>query len=137
MQCTKPFTEKDVIILNGNDEDFEKMKANMEERRANAKLAKKNKKKKSEDESEPKAKAAKKSDSEPKQKAKEGTKGKQKSSINMNGAASNGLVLDKRSVQKDPKASEVYKSLFTSSDEAKKQNTQHSGWVSFNPQYFR
>lgn len=42
-----------------------------------------------------------------------------------------------KSVQDEPNASETYKSLFTSSDEAKKQNSQHSGWVSFNPQYFR
>ena len=42
-----------------------------------------------------------------------------------------------KSVQKDPKASEAYKSLFTTCDEAKKQGAQHSGWVSFNPQYFR
>lgn len=42
-----------------------------------------------------------------------------------------------KSVQDDPKSSETYKSLFTSCDEAKKQGEQHSGWVSFNPQYFR
>lgn len=39
-----------------------------------------------------------------------------------------------RSIQQDPKASAVYKSLFTSCQEAKKQKQAH--WVTFNPQYF-
>ena len=38
------------------------------------------------------------------------------------------------SVQNDPKASEVFKSLFTSSARAKNQQKAH--WVTFNPQYF-
>ena len=36
-------------------------------------------------------------------------------------------------VQKDPSASAVYKSLFTSSDKAKKQGSAH--WVTYNPFY--
>lgn len=42
-----------------------------------------------------------------------------------------------KTVQDDPNASEVYKNLFTSCDEAKNQKKPHSGWVTFNPQYFR
>lgn len=39
-----------------------------------------------------------------------------------------------KSIQEDPNASAVYKSLFTSSDRAKNQTKAH--WVTFNPQYF-
>ena len=39
-----------------------------------------------------------------------------------------------KSVQDDPNASSVYKSLFTSSEKAKNQQKAH--WVTFNPQYF-
>ncbi len=40
----------------------------------------------------------------------------------------------KTTIQDDPTASDVYKSLFTSSDKAKNQQKAH--WVTFNPQYF-
>jgi Cdc6-like AAA superfamily ATPase len=49
---------------------------------------------------------------------------------------SNGLSNAKKvkSVQEDPNASEVYKSLFNTCDKAKNQQKAH--WVTFNPQYF-
>lgn len=37
-------------------------------------------------------------------------------------------------LQKDPKSSNVYKSLFTSSEECKKKPEQH--WITYNPLYF-
>ncbi|VDP19452.1 unnamed protein product [Echinostoma caproni] len=40
-----------------------------------------------------------------------------------------------RSIQEDPTASSVYKSLFTTSEEARRQPKSH--WVTFNPLYFR
>jgi hypothetical protein len=39
-----------------------------------------------------------------------------------------------KSIQNDPNASKVYKSLFNTSDKAKQQSKAH--WVTFNPQYF-
>ncbi|KAA3679535.1 uncharacterized protein DEA37_0006152 [Paragonimus westermani] len=40
-----------------------------------------------------------------------------------------------KSIQDDPKATSVYKSLFTTSEEAKRQPKAH--WVTYNPLYFR
>ena len=116
--------------MNGDDEDFEKMKTNMQARRLAAKQAKKSKKRP--------AASAEASDMATKEKK----ISKSDKKPDQNGAASSKVKSkqDKskpKSVQKDPKASEAYKSLFTSCDEAKKQGAQHSGWVSFNPQYFR
>ena len=131
MQCAKAYTADDVIILNGDDEDFELMKSNMETRRLAAKLLKKGKKKSKTDTTtdEPAAKTSKTaSDKMGKQKA---------ATSNGTDQTKGGKRKTTESVQDDPTASETYKSLFTSCDEAKKQGTQHSGWVSFNPQYFR
>lgn len=54
-------------------------------------------------------------------------------------SASNGIDSKKAktgtsSIQSDPNASSVYKSLFTSCDKAKNQTKAH--WVTYNPQYF-
>jgi hypothetical protein len=48
------------------------------------------------------------------------------------GAVKNGKKV--KTIQDDPNVSDVYKSLFTSSDKAKNQQKAH--WVTFNPQYF-
>jgi len=51
------------------------------------------------------------------------------------GASSNGDLTKKaKSIQEDPNASDVYKSLFNTCEKAKKQTQGH--WVTFNPQYF-
>ncbi len=43
-------------------------------------------------------------------------------------------ALNNKSVAKDPKASKVFKSLFTSSETAKKRpNSKVSNWVTYNP----
>lgn len=126
LQCTKPYTAEDIIVLNGDDADFELMKTKMEARRLAAKQSKRGKKKaKADMDSEPAAKLAKAAD---KPKAKPTAASVADSKI---------TKARPLSVQQDPTASETYKSLFTSSSAAKKQGAQHSGWVSFNPQYFR
>lgn len=43
LQCQQPFTDNDVVILNGTDEDIEKMKEKMEVRVASRKNTKKSK----------------------------------------------------------------------------------------------
>ncbi|KAF6031192.1 RTFDC1 [Bugula neritina] len=138
-KCAKPYAADDVIVLNGDDADFELMKSRMEERRLAAKQSKKGKKKaKTDSEGEPSSKAAKLADkgetSLDKSKLKSATAAKL---VTAASSAAKTVKSKSLSVQDDPKSSEVYKSLFTSSDEAKKQGAQHSGWVSFNPQYFR
>jgi hypothetical protein len=49
-------------------------------------------------------------------------------------AATAAAINKKPSVQNDPNSSDVFKSLFTTSDKAKNQQKAH--WVTFNPQYY-
>lgn len=120
----------DVIILNGDDADFELMKTKMEARRLAAKQLKKRKTKSKTAVDEPAAKTLKATEAAKTQTGATGGSGQ----LAKSKAAKEGKA---QSVQDDPSTSETYKSLFTSSSEAKKQGAQHSGWVSFNPQYFR
>jgi len=39
-QCGKPYHQGDVIVLNGTEEDIERMRSRMEERKLHAKLQK-------------------------------------------------------------------------------------------------
>lgn len=132
LQCGQAFSSDDVVVLNGDDADFLRMKARMEERRLKAKLTKKNRKKAAAVETatnEPKAKVARNGETKRKEKTvTETSSSKHKSKT---------AAEKTRTIQRDPDTSDTYKSLFTSSSEAKKQGQQHSGWVSFNPQYFR
>jgi len=60
------------------------------------------------------------------------------SAVGKLGAASapsaNGSDKKPKTIQDDPKASSVFKSLFNTHETAKKQ--QHAHWVTYNPQYF-
>jgi len=125
-KCGKEYNSDNIIILNGDDADFEKMKSNMLARRQAAKLAKKSRKRPAAEAGETTSKEKKISKTDKK--------------AEQNGASKVKTKQDKsktKSVQEDPAASDTYKSLFTTCDEAKKQGKQHSGWVSCNPQYFR
>jgi len=42
----------------------------------------------------------------------------------------------KTSIQQDPTTSDLYKSLFTTSDAAKKKEKNKAHWVTYNPLYF-
>ncbi|KAK6623963.1 hypothetical protein RUM44_010819 [Polyplax serrata] len=138
-KCQKQFTDKDVIILNGTDEDLELMSTNMKERQLKQKADKKQKKMAEADE-------------------------KNKVIVSVNGGEAttsgncsekqpkpvpkpnkkrpNGIAIEdpdfkktklNYNVSKDPKATEVFKSLFTSHKSAEKQVKAH--WITYNPFY--
>ena len=132
-QCNKPFTDDDVIVLNPDDDELDSMKARMEARRARAKALKKSKR--------PVEGGSTSTSGEPSEKKKKvGTEKQTKviagPSINL---PNNGKLVDPAfakasasySVAKDEQKTEVYKSLFTSHESAKKRQTAH--WVTYNP----
>ncbi|KAL8622449.1 hypothetical protein ACOMHN_034114 [Nucella lapillus] len=175
-KCGQAFTENDLVMLNGSEEDLTHNTYKMDYRRVQAKLAKKAKKsgKRSAPAetvtSEDGPSSAKRSSPEPStssssvgtsagSKLANGTtqhrsklaNGSSADSKLTNGSrvgrkltsgSSGGRKLtngDKdakktKTIQDDPKASAVYKSLFNTCDKAKRQIRGH--WVTFNPQYF-
>lgn len=149
LKCEKPFTQNDLIILNPNDdEEMEQNKIKCEKRKeamlkakaektaAAATLAKNHKN----DEAKVKTSGKRSIDSISKSTL-ASTSGSM-SKINNGQAAAAACATSSamncakksKSVQNDPNASNVYKSLFTSCDKAKNQQKAH--WVTFNPQYF-
>ncbi|XP_052869653.1 replication termination factor 2 isoform X2 [Anopheles cruzii] len=143
--CQIPFTDDDIVLLNGSEEDTELMRTKMEARQARLKLDKKNK-------------AEKKAKSKETVPSSTVTSGELSSTSSSAAARSSKpttgtKVLNKRalisdkigedpvfkkskddySVAKDPKASAVYKSLFTSHESEKDQQRAH--WVTYNPFY--
>ncbi|XP_039499118.1 replication termination factor 2 [Drosophila santomea] len=142
--CQAPYSVEDVVVLNGNDEDLELMRVKMEMRAAKRKSSKKDKKgaKKVEvkaEPAEPEEPVASTSKSAPVEKPTTSTKIKAVAQVKRLGAVN--AMQDpelKRlksdfSVAKDPKASDVYKSLFTSHKTEKDQERAH--WVTYNPFY--
>lgn len=147
--CQTPFTVDDVTVLNGNEDDLELAEAKIEMRAARRKAGKKEKK--SKDIAEAKKESTEAADEKPST--------SKASTTAVNGAATtltNGkakiVAVTKRlgpgndaledpelkrlkteSVSKDPKASDVYKSLFTSHKSEKDQQRAH--WVTYNPFY--
>jgi len=133
VQCQKPFEEEDVIIINPTEEEAKKLREKMEARRA--KLKSKNKSLKRE--------AAANSSAE----AKEAVKNKKLKTAAQTQPASSKIaeklikledpdmakLKASYSIAKDPNASSVYKSLFTSCDKAKNQTKAH--WVTYNPHW--
>lgn len=142
LKCTKPYQESDVIIINGTDEEIEMQKSRMMERRATDKNNKsKGKKRKIEedvdcsDNSKSVAKNDKNIASE--SKSKKSTKVSDQKLTKTTKIAVNNLIPEKAtcgySVANDEKASETFKSLFTSHESAKNKPTAH--WITFNPLY--
>ena len=159
LKCEKPFTLNDMITLNPNEEELEQNKSKHEKRKELAAKAKAEKLqlKNGKDSDTVKTASGAVKDVE---KEESGSKSSHKrsfdsisstekskptsssasssslahGSINGAAAASGSNVKKVKSVQDDPNASSVYKSLFTSSDKAKNQQKAH--WVTFNPQYF-
>ena len=128
-RCASPFdADGDVIVINGSEEEVEKMRSAITDRRAKAKAEKRDKKRKHSDtkdemirlkEGDPVASS---SSSSATHIGKQSTAASEKS--------------DKKScsIANDPNASEAYKSLFTSHESAKKKPK--SNWVTYNPLYF-
>lgn len=157
--CQTPYTEQDVVILNGNEEDVDSMRTRMESRVARIKAEKKDKKNKLKAE-QPAASTVTSSSTSQEASSSGATSsvptvkkepGFSKSSLIMTPSASNAqkreIITDvingadpncKRakkdySVAKDPKATEVYKSLFTSHES--EQTQERAFWVTYNPFY--
>ncbi|XP_070195758.1 replication termination factor 2-like [Littorina saxatilis] len=162
-KCGKAFTDNDKVILNGSEEETTENKYKMDYRRVQAKLAKKAKKagkhsvpeetstaedgasssKKSRVDPEPSTSGASNSSkltngtTTHKSKLAIGSSGDSKLT---NGKLTNGrkgeakVGKSSKTIQDDPKASTVYKGLFTTCERAKRQT--QGPWVTFNPQYF-
>ncbi|EDW76430.1 uncharacterized protein Dwil_GK14667 [Drosophila willistoni] len=140
--CLVPYCVEDVIVLNGNEEDVELMKVKIEMRAAKRKESKKKDKKSAKsNEEKTEAVTADSKVKEPKEKEitikteKPSTSSKIKRSIPINAMQDPELKRLKTdfSVAKDPKATDVYKSLFTSHKTEKEQERAH--WVTYNPFY--
>ncbi|XP_005177772.2 replication termination factor 2 [Musca domestica] len=150
--CQQQFGVEDVIVLNGNDDDLELMQAKIDMRLAKKKASKKDKKEKKDKTNTNNAPEADKvkeektddlpSTSKAASSVTNGTKPVSKLVANPKrlGAASDAMqdpelkrLKTDYSVAKDPKASDVFKSLFTSHKSEQEQNRAH--WVTYNPFY--
>ena len=155
--CQTPYTEQDVVIINGNEEDVNEMKTKMDARVARLKAEKKDKKNKV------KKEVAETVVSEVKEIASAAGSSKfikPSSKIEPTAIKSHKLIgnpakiaamkremisdvlstdVDAKkmkkdySVQKDEKATEVYKSIFTSHESEQSQQRAH--WITYNPFY--
>jgi hypothetical protein len=148
--CQTPYTEEDVVILNGNEKDTDSMRTKMDARVARLKAAKKEKKSKEETvvKQEEIPCASKSLKDAPKVKPETSSKSKPILTFKPSIAAhKRELLLDPLgsdpnskkvkkdySIAQDPKNTEVYKSLFTSHESEQKQDRAH--WVTFNPHYY-
>ncbi|UYV70676.1 RTFDC1 [Cordylochernes scorpioides] len=140
--CNSPFEKSDIITLNPNEEDRERMEKQMKERREKNKLAKKSKKQKAEETvvngNAKKMKLEEPSTSNGKTSTKNlDDKPSQKNDSKIN--LSTKIIIPEKakadySVAKDPKASETLKSLFTTHHTAKVKVKQH--WVTHNNLFY-
>uniref|UniRef100_A0AAG5DR62 Replication termination factor 2 n=1 Tax=Anopheles atroparvus TaxID=41427 RepID=A0AAG5DR62_ANOAO len=160
--CQAPFTDEDIVVLNGSEEDVEQMRSRMEVRAARVKMEKKSKAEKkaktkdmmptttvtSAEASESAGASCSGLTNKPliPTASKAYGEGSSKGSIKPSVPNKRALISDRigedpvfkkskddYSVAKDPKASDVYKSLFTSHDSEKDQKRAH--WVTYNPFY--
>uniref|UniRef100_A0A1L8DD62 Replication termination factor 2 n=1 Tax=Nyssomyia neivai TaxID=330878 RepID=A0A1L8DD62_9DIPT len=146
--CQTPYTEADIVILNGCEEDTDLMRSKMEARVARRKAEKKDGKKPkktievaeisqpgpSGSSSAPSASTSK--VEEPPKEIKPGSKiVKELKRTNDEKLSDPAFKKAKKSysVASDPKATDVYKSIFTSHKSEKEQDRAH--WVTYNPFY--
>eukprot|EP00794_Sanderia_malayensis_P005646 gene5646-6342_t len=147
-KCGKPYSSDDVIVINGNKEDVKRQETKMEERREKAKAAKKLRKASKEhataDDNTKLEVTDKKSAAGFVNMDKNGTlsakKRKEATTESLPNKKQKAKIpdvepaLNNKSVAKDPNASKVFKSLFTSSETAKKRPRHKvSNWVTYNP----
>lgn len=129
-QCQQPFTETDIVIINAEGDDLKLMEENMTQRKTAQKRSKKQK------HNEDNQMQDVKQEEVPKKKMrKEEKNGTMKVNSNRTEAEDPAYkkVKDNYSVAKDPKASEVFKSIFTTHKSAAEQDRAH--WVTYNPFY--
>ncbi|KAF7275384.1 hypothetical protein GWI33_011803 [Rhynchophorus ferrugineus] len=153
-KCTKPFEDNDIVIINGTTEDDKLMRQRMEIRQLKNKKNKEKKKIKQELDADteqstdkpPSSNNISKNIKRPISKTEDISKkfkAESSSSLSKIGnVIASGKVTkpdemkkmtSEYSIAKDKKASDVYKSLFTSHKSEKEQNRAH--WVTYNPFY--
>ncbi|XP_076233601.1 replication termination factor 2 [Calliopsis andreniformis] len=129
-QCQQPFTATDIVIINAEGDDLKLMEENVTVRKA---AQKKSKKQKHNEDSQTQDS---KQDEVPKKKIKKEDK-VAPVKINSNRSEAEDpaykKVKENYSVAKDPKASEVFKSIFTTHKSASEQDRAH--WITYNPFY--
>ncbi|XP_060590696.1 replication termination factor 2-like [Ruditapes philippinarum] len=157
-KCGELFTQNDIIPLNGTEEEVDALHARMTEKRLQQKLEKKAKKSKKQKCETATSSSAAEADNGPSTSKKAKLDTSDSKLTNGHSALANGSkglkftsdakekmpnesiarnlndetdLFKKGSIQKDPKASSAYKSLFTTSDRAKNQMKGH--WVTSNP----
>ncbi|CAK9808277.1 Replication termination factor 2 [Anthophora plagiata] len=129
-QCQQPFTETDIVIINAEGDDLKLMEKNMTVRKAAQKKSKKQKHNEDNEIQDIKQ------DEAPKKKIKKEDKASTMKISNNRTEAEDPAykkVKDNYSVAKDPKASEVFKSIFTTHKSAAEQDRAH--WITYNPFY--
>lgn len=156
--CQSPYTEQDIVVINGTDEDVNAMKTKMEARVARVKAEKKDKKSKVKKEiAETVISETPVEESTPLPKMVKGIVktepgsskifkpllivNSSKSSAQKRELISDVIGTDPSSkkskkdysVQKDEQATEVYKSIFTSHESEQSQERAH--WITYNPFY--
>lgn len=145
-KCCKPFEDDDVVIINGNEEDLELMRSRMTIRQMKNRKNKSNKVKvETESASGSSSSNAKidKSEKRPSDNCADIDSDKKRKKIQIIGnVIATGKVTKEEevakmkpeySIAKDGKATDVYKSLFTTHKSEKEQNRAH--WVTYNPFY--
>lgn len=156
--CQTPYTEEDIVILNGVEEDVDLMRTKMEARQARLKAAKKDKKKSKKEvtatvtsgtaEQEPSTSKQGESQEQPSTSSKIGpklpivanpiSKQQNKRALISDKISTDPLFKKSKadySIQEDKSknSTEVYKSIFTTHEDEKQQKRAH--WVTYNPFY--
>lgn len=140
-KCQQPFTSRDIIVLNGNEDDVKIMQENMKERQALQKAQKKSKKVSLVEKSKP---TEIQEIPEPKSSTSIATpscSGFKSNNLKRSNNVEKNALVDPEikkiktdySVAKDPKVTDVYKSLFTTHHSEQQQTRAH--WVTYNPFY--
>lgn len=152
-KCGKPFTNEDIVVINGSEEEVGNMRVKMEERRQKSKLEKKAKKTKISETStsvngdcssnSSNGESSKDGPEKPAKRAKTehmpSSSGAAAGDVKVSGAKLNGAITSKgkipelskhKTVAEDPKASKVFKSLFSSSHKDRPKHLQ-SNWVTY------
>ena len=140
LNCDKAYDDSDLIILNPNEEDLQLNQDKYNNRKAaakvSAKIAQKQKAEESASSTETETKSTFKNDASSIPTASATGNSNKRSHAQSEASKKPASLETKRpkSIQDDPNASAVYKSLFTSSEKSKNQQKAH--WVTYNPQYF-
>jgi len=136
-KCGQEYSSNDdIIILNPEDEDMDLMEQRRQRLAANQKKNGSNKRKSPEVEEESNGKKVKTDDNTPSSSTSTTVKISTTKVSTSKMVSTSKLTNGKTSIQQDPTKSDLYKSLFTTSDAAKKKEKNKAHWVTYNPLYF-